>query len=109
MLQLAAHVDRVPAEQLYRACAAARTAMDGEDAVGRVIARPFTGAVGAFTRTDGRRDYRVTPPARSYLQELEEAGVEVHGVGKIRDLFGGVGVSVSHPGRDERGCARGSR
>jgi phosphopentomutase len=98
VLQLAAHVDRMPAEQLYSACAAARTAMDGEDAVGRVIARPFTGVAGAFTRTDGRRDYALTPPARSYLQELEAAGVEVHGVGKIRDLFGGVGVSVSHAG-----------
>ncbi|HTA33022.1 MAG TPA: phosphopentomutase [Solirubrobacteraceae bacterium] len=98
VLQLAAHVERMPAEQLYGACAAARAAMDGEDAVGRVIARPFTGAVGAFTRTDGRRDYALTPPARSYLQELEQAGVEVHGVGKISDLFDGVGVSVSHPG-----------
>jgi phosphopentomutase len=98
VLQLAAHVDRIPAERLYRACAAARAAMDGKDAVGRVIARPFTGAVGAFTRTDGRRDYALLPPARSYLQELQQAGVEVHGVGKIRDLFGGVGISVSHPG-----------
>jgi phosphopentomutase len=98
VLQLAAHVERMPAAQLYRACAAARAAMDGEDAVGRVIARPFTGAEGGFTRTDGRRDYALTPPGRSYLQELERAGVEVHGVGKIHDLFAGVGVSVSHPG-----------
>jgi phosphopentomutase len=98
VLQLAAHVDRVPVQELYRACAAARVAMDGEHAVGRVIARPFTGAAAAFTRTDGRRDYALTPPARSYLQELEQAGVEVHGVGKIDDLFDGVGVSVSHPG-----------
>jgi phosphopentomutase len=96
--QLAAHVDRVPVESLYRACAAARAAMDGEHAVGRVIARPFTGTAGAFTRTEGRRDYALRPPARSYLQELEQAGVEVHGVGKIDDLFHGVGVSTSHPG-----------
>lgn len=98
VLQLAAHVDRVPAEELYGACAAARTAMTGEHAVGRVIARPFTGAAGAFARTDGRRDYALTPPARSYLQELQDAGVEVHGVGKIGELFAGVGVNVSHPG-----------
>jgi phosphopentomutase len=98
VLQLAAHVDRVPVEELYRACAAARAEMTGEHAVGRVIARPFAGAAGAFARTDGRRDYALTPPARSYLQELEDAGVEVHGVGKIGDLFAGVGVSVSHPG-----------
>jgi phosphopentomutase len=98
VLQLAAHVDRVPVEELYRACVATRAAMTGEHAVGRVIARPFTGAEGAFSRTDGRRDYALTPPARSYLQELHDAGVEVHGVGKIGDLFAGVGVGVSHPG-----------
>src|SRR5580658_6868900 len=66
--------------------------------VGRVIARPFAGAPGAFTRTEGRRDYALAPPGRSYLQELERAGVEVHGVGKIHDLFAGVGVGHSHPG-----------
>jgi phosphopentomutase len=98
VLQLAAHVDRVPAQELYRACAAARAAMSGEHAVGRVIARPFTGALGAFVRTEGRRDFALEPPARSYLQELRDAGVEVHGVGKIHDLFAGVGVSVSHEG-----------
>jgi phosphopentomutase len=98
VLQLAAHVDRVPAAELYRACAAARAAMTGEHAVGRIIARPFTGADGDFRRTDGRRDFALVPPARSYLQELEAAGVEVHGVGKIGDLFAGVGVTRSHPG-----------
>jgi phosphopentomutase len=98
VLQLAAHVERVPANELYRACAAARTAMSGEHAVGRVIARPFTGPEGAFKRTDGRRDFALVPPARSYLQELQDAGVQVHGVGKIHDLFAGVGVDISHPG-----------
>ncbi len=98
VLQLAAHVERVSPEELYRACAAARAVMEGEHAVGRVIARPFTGAEGTFQRTPGRRDYAVPPPGRSYLQELQAAGVEVHGVGKIRDLFAGVGVTRSHPG-----------
>ncbi len=98
VLQLAAHDERVPVAELYRACAAARAALTAEHAVGRVIARPFTGAPGAFTRTEGRRDFALTPPGRSYLQELQGAGVEVHGVGKIHDLFAGVGVSVSHPG-----------
>ena len=99
VLQLAAHVERVmPAEELYRACAAARAQMTGEHAVGRVIARPFTGAPGAFERTDGRRDFALEPPARSYLQELAEAGVDTHGVGKISDLFAGVGIACSHPG-----------
>jgi len=98
VLQLAAHVERVPADELYRACAAARAAMSGEHAVGRVIARPFTGPVGAFVRTDGRRDLALAPPSRSYLQELQDAGVRVHGVGKIGDLFAGVGVDARHEG-----------
>jgi phosphopentomutase len=99
VLQLAAHVERVmPVEELYSACAAARATMTGEHAVGRVIARPFTGVEGAFQRTEGRRDFSLAPPRRSYLEELRHAGVEVHGVGKISDLFAGVGVSRSHPG-----------
>jgi len=98
VLQLAAHVERVAVDELYRACAAVRGAMSGEHAVGRVIARPFTGTAGHFVRTDGRRDFALPPPTPSYLQELQSAGVEVHGVGKIHDLFAGVGVSVSHPG-----------
>ncbi len=98
VLQLAAHVERVPAQHLYRACAAARAVMSGEHAVGRVIARPFTGEPGAFTRTEGRRDFALAPPTRSYLQELKDAGVEVHGVGKIEDLFAGVGVDHAYPG-----------
>jgi phosphopentomutase len=98
VLQLAAHVDSVPVEDLYRACELAREVMSAEHAVARVIARPFTGGAGTFTRIAGRRDFALTPPARSYLQEVEEAGVEVHGVGKIEDLFAGVGVSRTHPG-----------
>ena len=98
VLQLAAHVDVLAPEQLYEACAAARAALTGEHAVGRVIARPFVGAEGAFERTDGRRDLTLVPPARSYLQELEAADVPVHGVGKIADLFADVGITQSHPG-----------
>jgi phosphopentomutase len=98
VLQLAAHIERVPAAELYRACAAARATMSAEHAVGRVIARPFTGEAGAFRRTDARRDFALRPPRRSYLEELQSAGVQVHGVGKIADLFAGVGVSRSHPG-----------
>jgi phosphopentomutase len=98
VLQLAAHVERVAVGELYLACASAREAMTGEHAVGRVIARPFTGAEGRFRRTEGRRDFALQPPAPSYLQELERLGVEVHGVGKIADLFAGVGITRSHPG-----------
>ncbi len=98
VLQLAAHVERMPVEELYRACATARTVMTGEHGVGRVIARPFTGIAGAFERTEGRRDFALAPPSRSYLQELSDAGVPTHGVGKISDLFAGVGIGQSHPG-----------
>jgi phosphopentomutase len=72
--------------------------MDGEHAVGRVIARPFQGGAGSWHRREGRRDFALPPPSRSYLDELQAAGVPVHGVGKIRDLFAGVGVDVKHPG-----------
>jgi phosphopentomutase len=98
VLQLAAHTDTVPVAELYRTCAIARELMSAEHAVGRVIARPFSGELGAFRRTEGRRDFALTPPARSYLQELQAAAVEVHGVGKIGDLFAGVGITRSHPG-----------
>jgi phosphopentomutase len=98
VLQLAAHVERVPTEDLYLACAVARAVMSGEHAVGRVIARPFTGEQGAFARTEGRRDLALAPPARSYLQELQDAGIAVHGVGKIDDLFAGVGIDEAHAG-----------
>jgi phosphopentomutase len=83
---------------LYAACEAARRVMTGEHAVGRVIARPFDGVPGSFRRREGRRDYAVPPPGRSYLEELQDAGAPVHGVGKIRDLFAGVGVDVKHAG-----------
>src|SRR3954466_9603564 len=96
VLQLAAHGDRLPEPELHAACAAAREVMRGEHAVGRVIARPFTGEPGAFARTGGRRDFSLEPPARSYLVELQDAGVPVHGVGKIRDLFAGVGIDRKH-------------
>ena len=98
VLQIACHVDRVSEPALYEASEAAREVMTGEHAVGRVIARPFEGEPGAFRRREGRRDCAVTPPGRSYLEELQDAGVPVHGVGKIRDLFAGVGVDVKHAG-----------
>ena len=98
VLQLAAHVDVLPERSLYEACLAARSVMQGEHAVGRVIARPFEGRPGAWRRRPGRRDFSLPPPSRSYLEELQAAGVPVHGVGKIHDLFAGVGVDVKHPG-----------
>jgi phosphopentomutase len=100
VLQLAGHVQKIPPAELYRACAHARSVMSGADAVGRVIARPFEGSPGAFTRTAGRRDFALAPVTRGYLQALGDAGAAVHGVGKISDLFAGVGVGHSHPGAD---------
>ena len=98
VLQIAAHVSRLPEEDLHEVCAAARAVMTGEHAVGRVIARPFRGEPGAFRRTEGRHDFSVAPPGRTYLDELCAAGVPVHAVGKVADLFAGRGISVSHPG-----------
>lgn len=97
VLQIATHVDRVAEEELWAACEAARAVMTGEHAVGRVIARPFDGQPGRFHRTEGRHDYSLRPPGRSYLDELQSAGAEVHAVGKIYDLFAGVGIDVNHP------------
>ncbi len=97
VLQLAAHVDVLPEPSLYEACLAARGVMHGEHAVGRVIARPFDGRPGAWRRRSGRRDFSLPPPSRSYLEELQAAGMPVHGVGKIHDLFAGVGIDVKHP------------
>jgi len=98
VLQIATHVEVLSEPDLYAACLAARAVMTGEHAVGRVIARPFEGSPGAFRRREGRRDFAVAPPGRSYLRELQDAGAPVHGVGKIHDLFAGVGVDVKHAG-----------
>ncbi len=97
VLQIAAHTAVLAEAELHDACEAARRVMTGEHAVGRVIARPFEGVPGAFRRTEGRHDYAVPPPSRSYLEELQAAGATVHGVGKINDLFAGVGISHHHP------------
>jgi phosphopentomutase len=98
VLQIAAHVERLSEPDLYAACEAARRVMVGDHAVGRVIARPFDGVSGSFRRREGRRDYALPPPGRSYLEELQAVGAAVHGVGKIRDLFAGVGVDAKYDG-----------
>ena len=98
VLQIAAHEEKVPLPELYEACGAARAIMNGEHAVGRVIARPFRGEPGSFERTEGRRDLALDPPGRSYLDELQADGVPVHTVGKIGQVFNGVGVDEQHKG-----------
>jgi len=87
VLQVAAHVDVMPLDELYAFCETARAVMAGEHAVSRVIARPFAGAPGAFARTPDRRDYSLPPPGETLLDRLLEAGIPVVGVGKVGDLF----------------------
>jgi phosphopentomutase len=107
VLQIAAHIDVVTPQELYEVCRRVRTAMTGEHAVGRVIARPFDGAAGAFRRTDGRHDYSLPPAGRSRLEELRDAGLPVHSVGKVGDLFCGRGIDVQHAGAtNEEALAR---
>lgn len=100
VLQIAAHEDAVPIERLYAICALVRALMTGEHAVGRVIARPFDGgrAGREFERTPRRRDFALAPPARSYMDALRDAGVPVHAVGKVAQLFAGEGIDATHPG-----------
>ncbi|HWC28112.1 MAG TPA: phosphopentomutase [Solirubrobacteraceae bacterium] len=98
VVQIAAHVARVSEDELHELCAAARAALVGEHAVGRVIARPFAGEPGAFRRTDGRHDFALAPPGRTYLDELRDRCVAVHSVGKVADLFAGRGITTAHAG-----------
>jgi phosphopentomutase len=97
VFQIAAHKDVVSLEKLYEWCRAARRILDGEHRVGRVIARPFAGKPGAFTRTHERRDFSVEPFAPTYLERVEDAGVPVYGVGKIGDIFAGKGLTDARP------------
>jgi phosphopentomutase len=95
VFQIAAHKDVVPLETLYDWCRIARKILDGEHRVGRVIARPFVGERGAFTRTHERRDFSVEPPGPTYLDRVRDAGIPVYGVGKIPDIFAGQGLTDS--------------
>lgn len=92
VFQIAAHEDKIPVDELYRYCEIAREILTGKYGVGRVIARPFTGAH-PFTRTSGRHDFSLKPPKRTMLTELEKNGFDVISVGKIIDIFAGVGIT----------------
>jgi phosphopentomutase len=93
VFQVACHVEVVPLDTLYEWCRIARRLLDGPHRVGRVIARPFTGTPGAFVRMPDRRDFSVPPPGPTALERLAEAGIPTYGVGKIRDIFDGRGLS----------------
>jgi phosphopentomutase len=97
VFQIAAHEETVPLEELYEASRAAREILTGKHAVGRVIARPFIGTPGAYTRTPNRHDFSLEPPRPNYLTLLRESGVKVYGVGKIGDIFAGQDIDESHP------------
>lgn len=96
VFQIAAHEDVVPIEELYRYCEIARELLTGEHAVGRVIARPFTGEH-PYARTSRRHDYSLIPPAKTVADILFERGFATISVGKIFDIFAGKGFSESNP------------
>ena len=93
VFQIAAHEETVPLEQLYAYCKIARKQLVGKHGVGRVIARPFVGTPGAYKRTSNRHDYSLEPPAKTLLDAVKDAGKDSIGVGKIYDIFAGVGTT----------------
>lgn len=93
VFQIAAHEAVIPIDELYKMCRIAREILRGEHEVARVIARPFVGEPGSFTRTANRHDFSVTPPQPTLLDNLKEAGLMAYAVGKINDIFAGQGVT----------------
>ena len=93
VFQIAAHEAVVPPEELYRICRIARGQLTGKHGVGRVIARPFVGASGHYTRTANRHDFSLEPPRDTILDAVKAAGLDVLGVGKIHDIFAGRGLT----------------
>ena len=96
VFQVAAHEGVVPLDELYQACAVARDILIAPHDVSRVIARPFVGENGAFTRTANRRDFSIAPPGETLLDALETAGIPRRGVGKVDDLFAGRAIVAEH-------------
>jgi phosphopentomutase len=105
VFQVAAHEDVVPLEELYRACSAAREMLVAPHDVSRVIARPFRGDDGHFTRTANRRDFSIAPPSETLLDALAAAGIPRRGVGKIDDLFAGRSIAAEHTSDNAAGVA----
>lgn len=97
VLQIAAHEEIIPLKELYDICAKAREVMTGDHAVGRVIARPFVGEPGNFTRTANRHDFSLSAPSSTMLDLLKNEGYDVISIGKIFDLFAGRGLTESNP------------
>jgi phosphopentomutase len=99
VFQIAANLDTIPLDELYKASEIAREILTGKHAVGRVIARPFEGEPGNYVRTPDRHDWSLKPRQPNYLTLVREAGRQVYGVGKIRDIFAGADIDESHPTR----------
>lgn len=93
VFQIAVNVEKYPLERLYEMCIIARGILCGAHEVARVIARPFIGHDGNYTRTADRRDYAVKPPTHNLLNRLKEQGFDVAAVGKIEDIFAGSGIT----------------
>lgn len=107
VFQIAAHEDVVPIRQLYDWCEIAYDLAVKGLGLGRVIARPFVGAPGAFTRTANRHDYAMPPTGETLLDRLTAQGIAVTAIGKIRDLFAGHGITTSSPTKsDDEGMDR---
>ena len=102
VFQIAAHEEVITIDELYRICQIARDLLQGEHQVARVIARPFMGKAGSFTRTTRRKDFSVVPPAETILDRAAAAGIAVVGVGKIEDIFSGRGLTDSYHTGDNR-------
>lgn len=100
VFQIAAHEEVVPLEELYEICRKARKILVGEHGVGRVIARPFIGTPGDFTRTPNRRDYSLLPPEGQLFENVAKLGLPTVSVGKIHDIFAEVGIKYSYPTLD---------
>ena len=97
VFQVAAHEETIPLEELYAGCRIAREILTGKHAVGRVIARPFIGEPGNYERTPNLHDFSLEPRRPNYLSLIREAGNQVHGVGKIGDIFAGQDIDTSRP------------
>ena len=104
VFQIACHEELFPPEKLYEFCRIAREMLQGDLGVGRVIARPFIGEPGHFTRTGNRRDFSLPPCGRTLLKAVQEAGMESIGVGKIEDIFAHEGLTQSDHAAGNPAC-----
>jgi phosphopentomutase len=104
VFQIAAHEGVFPVPRLYEMCETARRILDGPHKVGRVIARPFVGATGAFTRTENRHDYAVPPPRDNLLPTLSDEGLDVVCIGKVASVYDAMGVTQDLPAKNNPQC-----